>query len=1040
MASMPPTESPSGKTAADVPPAGLPATVVYTAAEGGGTPAPAAPPPVVVPGYEVLSELGRGGMGVVYKARQARLNRLVALKMVLAGRCAGDTEFERFKAEAEAVASLEHPNIVQIHEVNEVEGRPYFSLEFCAGGSLAEQLKGTPWTPPQAAALVEKLARAMHAAHQAGIVHRDLKPANVLLTAPRPLPGPPAATDRVLAGPPGPRLLGEPKITDFGLAKRLDGSSARTQAGTIMGTPSYMAPEQADGKAGEARPPADVYALGAVLYELLTGRPPFKAASPLETMLQVIHEDPVPPRRLQSAVPRDLETICLKCLRKEPGKRYAGAGELADDLKRFLADEPILARPTPLWERGWKWMRRRPAVAALLAVSLLAAVGFLAGAWQYVRQVRADRATALVQTLAAADAAEIPRLVEDLEPYRAWADPMLYKLADNPKADRGTRLRSAIALAGDVRLADFLAERLLDCSAREFPAVRDALRPRQEALAPSWLSTLRDPHRPALARFHAGMALAHFAPEQTPWSDDDLGFLTAQLLEAGRDDQRDLRASLRPLAGRLLPALEARFADPRARTTVRLAAADALADLGRDDPALLARLVSDADAEQYDVLLQALQDVSDRERAENILLSLATETPPASFDGPARLRWGRRRAGAAVTLLHLGDRSGFAEALHGGADPEALTQFVHGVKDRRIDPAVLLGCLDAADSETVRFGLLLALGEFRPEEVAPDRHEALRETIARWYAADPHSSIHGACGWLLRSWGRGEDAARVDRTPLAPDPTGRRDWFVERVGDDAFTFVVFRPGTFLLGSPESEAYRHRNEQQCHVRLTRAFAVCDRELTRGAYERFLKASDTPPPEGEEPAPGAHYPQSRVTWGEAVQYCRWLSSRAGLGEGQQCYGPDAPAGGPKDHGSFHPGRPGFRLPTEAEWEVACRAGTLTPYSFGSDRDLLVHYGRHLQTGAAPVGSLRPSLRGLFDMHGNLWEWCHDRYGPQREDGAVDPVGSAAGKNRLLRGGGWDRSPWHCRSAYRHSPTPDYRGGYMGFRLCKSLVISH
>ncbi len=349
---------------------------------------------------------------------------------------------------------------------------------------------------------------------------------------------------------------------------------------------------------------------------------------------------------------------------------------------------------------------------------------------------------------------------------------------------------------------------------------------------------------------------------------------------------------------------------------------------------------------------------------------------------------------------------------------------------------MLLACLGAARNETERFGLLLALGEYHPAEFPAGRHEALLEQLAEWYAADPHSSIHGACGWLLRSWGRGEQAARVDRTPLACDPTGSRDWFVERVGDDCFTFVVFRPGTFLLGSPESEAYRHRNEPRRRVRLTRPFAVCDRELTRGAYEHFLRASDMPPPEGEEPTPGSQYPQASVTWAEAVQYCRWLSSRAGLTEAQQCYGPDAPVGGSKDHAAFHPERPGFRLPTEAEWEVTCRAGTLTPYGFGSDRELLVHYGRHLQTSAAPVGSLRPNLRGLFDMHGNLWEWCQDWYRSHPEDGAVDPVGPATGKNRLLRGGGWDRSAWHCRSAYRHSPTPDYRGGYMGFRLCKTV----
>ena len=288
------------------------------------TVAPAAPPPataagasVAVPGYEILGELGRGGMGVVYQARQTKLNRLVALKMILAGSHAGAADLARFRTEAEAVARLQHPNIVQVYEVGEHEGMPFFSLEFCGGGSLEKKLDGTPLPPKEAAALVETLARAMQAAHEQRVIHRDLKPANVLL-----------AED------------GTPKITDFGLAKKLD-EAGQTQTGAIMGTPSYMAPEQAGGKSGEIGPAADVYALGAILYECLTGRPPFKAATALDTLMQVVGDEPVPPPQLQPKAPRDLETICLKCLHKEARKRYESAAELADDLRRFLDGEPI---------------------------------------------------------------------------------------------------------------------------------------------------------------------------------------------------------------------------------------------------------------------------------------------------------------------------------------------------------------------------------------------------------------------------------------------------------------------------------------------------------------------------------------------------------------------------------------------------------------------------------------------------------------------------------------------------------------------------
>lgn len=300
--------------------------------------------PASIGNYEILGELGRGGMGVVYKARQKKLNRLVALKMILTGSHAGRQMQVRFRTEAETVARLQHPHIVQIYEIGDEDGMPFLSLEYVPGSSLAEKLDGTPWQARPAAQMVEILARAMHVAHQAGIVHRDLKPANVLLTN-----------------------EGLPKISDFGLAKQLDSDHGQTASGAILGTPSYMAPEQAGGHGKEVGPAADVYALGAILYELLTGRPPFKAATPLDTVLQVVGNEPVPPRQLQPKTPRDLETICLKCLEKDAAKRYASALVLGDDLGCFLRGEPVTARPVGAVQRGWRWCRRNPKVASLVA-------------------------------------------------------------------------------------------------------------------------------------------------------------------------------------------------------------------------------------------------------------------------------------------------------------------------------------------------------------------------------------------------------------------------------------------------------------------------------------------------------------------------------------------------------------------------------------------------------------------------------------------------------------------------------------------------
>jgi serine/threonine protein kinase len=301
-----------------------------------------------VPGYEILAELGRGGMGVVYKARQVISQRLVALKMMRDSALAGPQERARFRIEAEAVVRLRHPNIVQIDEVGTHEGRPYFAMEFVEGGSLDKQLAGRPQPAVQAAELVRALALGIHHAHEHKIIHRDLKPANVLLSV---CGRPQSGADST---PPCGRPLNEwvPKISDFGLAKRLDtDSTAWTQDGAIVGTANYMAPEQAAGRSGDVSPAVDVYALGAILYELLTGRPPFHADSWARTVQQVLHDEPAPPTRLQPDVPSAIETICLKCLEKEPGQRYASALELADDLGRFLDGKLVVAVPLSATQR-----------------------------------------------------------------------------------------------------------------------------------------------------------------------------------------------------------------------------------------------------------------------------------------------------------------------------------------------------------------------------------------------------------------------------------------------------------------------------------------------------------------------------------------------------------------------------------------------------------------------------------------------------------------------------------------------------------------
>jgi eukaryotic-like serine/threonine-protein kinase len=325
-----------------------------------------------IEGYVILRELGRGGMGVVYKAKQIDLKRIVALKMILRHGSLTKETLTRFRTEADSLARVAHPGIVQVYEISEHEGQAYFTLEYCGGGSLAREIKKGPFAPPKAATVVEQLARAIHFAHEANIIHRDLKPGNVLRTT-----------------------LGQYKITDFGLAKKLDIEENITQSGAIIGTPGYMSPEQASGDVDRLGPACDIYALGVILYECVTGRVPFRAQSVMDAVVQVVTLEPVAPTQLEPKTPKDLETIILKCLHKTPERRYRTALDLADDLGRFLRGEPILGRPASRTERAWRWGRKHPAASAAMAMSafaLIAALGLIV--WKN-QELESEVATAI---------------------------------------------------------------------------------------------------------------------------------------------------------------------------------------------------------------------------------------------------------------------------------------------------------------------------------------------------------------------------------------------------------------------------------------------------------------------------------------------------------------------------------------------------------------------------------------------------------------------------------------------------------------------
>ncbi len=567
--------------------------------------------------------------------------------------------------------------------------------------------------------------------------------------------------------------------------------------------------------------------------------------------------------------------------------------------------------------------------------------------------------------------------------------------------------------------------------------IRNSLEPYKSEFTAALWKTLHDTAEDPEHRFRAGMALAEYtSPDAGQWTDLDADFLAGHLLDSNPDDQPALRGYLAPIGARLVRPLEVKFRDPSARESVRQAAANALVDVARADVARLASLASEATPAQYRILFPAISGESvDADRVRTTLVSIAREQPKEEASEVGRVALGKRRAGAAISLIRLDEPEPVLDVFHFDDDPESLTQFVHRHKDRGVTPARLIACLEQASDVYERFGLILALGEFESSDLPTADREAIVTKLATWYGNDPSSAIHGACGWLLRKWALDEQVDGVNHTLLAYDATGEREWFVQKIGNSHFTFIVFPPGEFLMGSPDSEGSRGKDETLHKVQVTGPLAVCDREVTVAQWLEFDKSTDTKYGYSQDHSATPGHPTNTPDWYMAVEYCRWLTQKAGLDEADQCY--DGCAGISEDqlealrdgrtvprNWPFHPERRGFRLPTNAEWEYIGRAGTRTTYGFGSDRQLLGHYGWFMDNSGskAHIGSeLRPNFHGLFDVHGNVWEWCHE-WDTMRLDG----------ERRLLRGGGWNNTSPYCRSANRDGGFPTERNATYGFRV--------
>ena len=986
--------------------------------------------------FELSSEIGRGGMGVVYEAWHKKFKRLDAVKVML-NRSPDDAA--RFAREIRSAGQLKHSGILPLYEVGEENGQHFYSMPLVSGGSLQHLLQESVLAPRDAAKLVADVADAIAHAHANNVIHRDLKPANILLRV--------ESEPGIQAGGRGSRPVYSPLVSDFGLAKNLVTDTDLTMTGQAMGSPGFASPEQAAGDSDVGRR-ADVYSLGAILYATLTGNPPFRAASLHDTLQQVRDYDPVPPRKLNRAVAKPLDTICMKCLRKEPGHRYATADDLAEDLRRWMSGKPIMAKPRMPWHFAIAWCRRRPSVAALIAAFVLIFAG-LGASWR-----TSDfhlRSRQLVEQILTSDVSEVDRLVATIPNDRRIVDQcLLRELEESTNQARVLRARLALLSGHDDQLPE-VCEHLLTSEPRDFPEIQAALSNHSDSITDTLVSELEDDTNGMDRRFRAACTLARYHPHEDHWQKHKT-LLVEQLTRLAPSDFRYFRDGLAPAASHLRePLLEAFMSTSKSQ---RALAMDTLLWIAKDDEDVLFTLLINGDADEFKIVMK--HTTAHRRQLVSRARAYAAAQPenlPSNVElaDVALNRHAKQVARATMLLVAFDEPVSTWVMLEHSADPRSRSYFIHKFAEHGIDPAKVLQRLDANMDPSVRAALLLTLGEC---DVPIEAQAKLATRLHASYRHDADVELHGATEWLLRKWGRqaevdqvvAEKAGGAYKSQHTASGDGR--WFVDQVG---LTMVALSAGVVRIGAPESDPLRMDGEDLRSVELRRDFCIATTEVTYDDFQRFSQQDSTIFVFTTEAArefglramelasPLERCPQTGVTWDEAAAYCNWLSEQAGVPETQWCYkSAKNGIGGVRMVSKENAAElGGYRLPTEAEWEYACRSGTRTSRYYGSDIALLSKYAWQSEVHTAAAGERYPNAFGLFDMLGNVAEWCHDEHD---STSAVDKNVARKLNDQTemsLRGGGWGHRTRDLRASTRGFESKTARFTFVGFRVARTLA---
>jgi serine/threonine protein kinase/formylglycine-generating enzyme required for sulfatase activity len=962
--------------------------------------------------YELLEEIARGGMGVVFKARQIKLNRIVALKMILAGQLASELDIQRFLTEAEAAANLDHPRIVPIFEVGQHQGQHFFSMGYVDGTSLSQKIADGPLPPRDAAEMLVKICEGIAYAHDRGVIHRDLKPANILI-------------DRAE----------QPKVTDFGLAKKVGADSNLTGTGQILGTPSYMAPEQASGKIDEVGPLADIYSLGAILYCLLTGRPPFQSSNPMDTLLQVLDKEPISPRQLNPIIPVDLETICLKCLSKETNRRYPHAKDLLEELGRFLRGEPILARPVSLWEHARRWAYRKPTIASLsilLGFTMITlAIGGPLVAWhqshlrRQLEDVQQQRTYILIDSLLTANSKAVPSILAGIDQQRETAIPRLRALQRNSSLTPVQAARIQLALFPyDSTQIPKLSQFLLSVDPGEFLVTRDTLSSHSSEMLGDLWDVATSEEQSSEQKLRAACALAAYDSSNTKW--EQIGSKVADtLVHQNSLSVADWVEALRPARQFLCNSLISFFRDSHPdRSTTRLQAAMILMEYAEPDVKLLTSLVADADDRQFDLLMSRLQGAEYLSALRRELASAraAAEAGAAEHDN--------RVATLAIACLRLGSNEEFWSLLERSSSPSVRSYLIHRSARLGVPAKTLWDRLRFQPSSGVVQAILLALGQYEKDAmIGVLGGDAVRE-LEELSDVAVDAGVRASVEWLIRHrFQQGRE----------PQPLGSQSH--RRLTESCFytsqghCMLRLPKTSIVLGSPLGEIGRREDEEERPFTLGYPLAMSAMEVTVAQFQVFLKENPSIKHNyvhSYSPTPDC--PQTSVSWHDAAAYCNWLSEKEGLPPEEWCYRlvEETDSGPILATAPNFLERKGYRLPTESEWEYACRAGTRTVRTYGNHESLLTEYAWY-QANASdrswPVATKKPNDWGFFDMHGNVWEWCQDAADVKL--GEQVSANEATREPRIVRGGSFFYHSIYIRSSLRNRELATSRFYGIGFR---------